>query len=84
MAELEQSNPRTADSHLNKILSENRYGSKTSGKQDADYWMERLNAIKVRSLDIVRIAGMDVNEFLNFNATLSILQICQKRKIKYF
>lgn len=31
----------------NKVLSENRFGgSKTMGK-DADYWMERLNALKV-------------------------------------
>lgn len=31
----------------NKVLSENRYGmSKTFGK-DPEYWMERLNALKV-------------------------------------
>lgn len=46
LAELEQA---AGDSQANKILSENRFASKTSGKQDPDYWMERLNALKVKN-----------------------------------
>lgn len=51
LAELENASvatPRTSDSNSNKILSENRFGThKVVGKEDPDYWMERLNRIKV-------------------------------------
>lgn len=50
LAELEQAAGKSGDSQVNKILSENRFASKTSGKQDPDYWMERLNALKVRQV----------------------------------
>lgn len=35
----------------NKVLSENRFGKTISGK-DPDYWMERLNALKVNDFKI--------------------------------
>lgn len=39
----------------NKVLSENRYGmSKQIGK-DPEYWMERLNALKVHFFYFFRI-----------------------------
>lgn len=53
LAELENSSvagARESDSNLNKILSENRFAThKVVGKEDPDYWMERLNRIKVNS-----------------------------------
>lgn len=46
LAELERAAAENNPSD-NKVLSENRFGvSKPVGK-DADYWMERLNALKV-------------------------------------
>lgn len=47
LAELEQASSKNGDTQLNKILSENRYANKGNGKQDPDYWAERLNALKV-------------------------------------
>lgn len=47
LAELEQAAGRSGDSQVNKILSENRLTGKANGKQDADYWMDRLNSLKV-------------------------------------
>lgn len=49
LAELERAAAENNPSD-NKVLTENRFGApKTSGK-DADYWMERLNALKVSLL----------------------------------
>lgn len=46
LAELERAAAENNQSD-NKVLSENRFGvPKTIGK-DPDYWMERLNALKV-------------------------------------
>lgn len=46
LAELERAAAENNQSD-NKVLSENRFGvAKTIGK-DPDYWMERLNALKV-------------------------------------
>lgn len=50
LAELEQATGKSTDSQVNKILLENRFAAKSSGKTDADYWMERLNALKVSDL----------------------------------
>lgn len=47
LAELEQTSSKNGDTQLNKILSENRYSNKGNGKQDPDYWLDRLNALKV-------------------------------------
>lgn len=35
----------------NKVLSENRFGMTKPGGKDPDYWMERLNALKVSVLN---------------------------------
>lgn len=51
LAELENTSvaaARSSDSNSNKILSENRFSThKESGDVDPDYWMERLNLLKV-------------------------------------
>lgn len=44
LAELEQQSGNKTE-NLSRILNENR--SRSGSKQDADYWMERLNMIKV-------------------------------------
>lgn len=48
LAELEKSVVRDADNNVSKVLSENRFAAtRTNSKQDADYWIERLNSLKV-------------------------------------
>lgn len=46
LAELENAGGRADDNNSNKVLSENRFATKTLPKRDADYYMERLNNIK--------------------------------------
>lgn len=64
LAELERAAAEN-NSPDNKVLSENRFGGTKPIGKDADYWMERLNALKVKlcfqsNLKIDHLIGIEI------------------------